>query len=174
MGSILFRFWVSLAELKRRIRLCHNHGLGSGCYRDDGWICPSLFQQLVAQQWWVQQKLIAGSSPWQSFADDIALRLMDFTDVLPSLSQLAQSLMRLFDAAGHTNSLTESINSLLKSFLNPRQSFQSFDSMQAYLDLFTLWHNSRLFERGKRQGQSPFRIAGVDTPSDDWLDLLGY
>ena len=46
--------------------------------------------------------------------------------------------------------------------------------MQAYLDLFTLWHNSRIFERGKRQGLSPFRIIGADTPSDDWLDLLGY
>ena len=134
----------------------------------------SLFQQLVAQQWWVQQKLIAGYSQWQSFADDIALRLMDFTDVLPSLSTLAQSLMSIFDAAGHTNSLTESVHSLLKSFLNPRQSFQSIDSMQAYLDLFTLWHNSRIFERGKRQGQSPFRIIEADTPSDDWLDLLGY
>ena len=134
----------------------------------------SLFQQLVAQQWWVQQKLIAGYSQWQSFADEISLRLMDFTDFLPCLSELAQSLMRLFDATGHTNSLTESINSLLKSFLNSRQSFQSIDSMQAYLDLFTLWHNSRIFERGKRQGQSPFHILGVDTPSDDWLDLLGY
>ena len=134
----------------------------------------TLFQQLVAQQWWVQQKLIAGYSQWQSFADEITLRLMDFTDFLPSLSELSHSLLRIFDAAGHTNSITESINSLLKSFLNVRQSFQSIDSFQAYLDLFTLWHNTRRFERGKRQGQSPFHLAGIHTPSDDWLDLLGY
>ena len=93
----------------------------------------TLFQQLVAQQWWVQQKLIAGYTQWQSFADDISLRLMEFTDVLPSLFVLSQSLLRIFDAAGHTNSITESINGLLKSFLNARESFQSIDSFKPTL-----------------------------------------
>jgi hypothetical protein len=32
----------------------------------------------------------------------------------------------------------------------------------------------RRFERGKRQGQSPWQIAGIDPGSDDWLALLGY
>ena len=78
------------------------------------------------------------------------------------------------DTAGHTNSVTESINGLLKSFLHARQSFPSTDSLQAYLDLFVLWHNTRIFDRGKRQGRSPFQIAGVSTPANDWIDLLGF
>ena len=43
-----------------------------------------------------------------------------------------------------------------------------------YLNLFVLWHNTRVFARSKRQGQSPYQIAGIDPGADDWLDLLGF
>jgi len=132
------------------------------------------FERIVAQHWCLQQKLIAGHSQWHSLADEVALLLDAWTHEDGRLRTLASQLMRLFDEAGHTNSVTESINGLLKSFLNSRQRFQSTETMQAYLDLFVLWHNTRIFERGKRQGQSPFQIAGVKTDSDDWIDLLGY
>ena len=125
------------------------------------------FERIVSQHWWAQQTLIAQHKQWQSFADDAQSILDDFTDNYPVLADLATRLRRLFDAAGRTNSVIESINGLLKSFLHDRQSFQSTDSMQAYLDLFVLWHNTRIFERGKRQGQSPFQIAGIETDSDD-------
>jgi len=132
------------------------------------------FERIVAQQWWAQQKLIAGHKQWRSFADDAQHILKNFTDNSPELAGFATRLLQCFDAAGRTNSIIESINGLLKSFLHGRQSFQSTDSMQAYLDLFVLWHNTRIFERGKRQGKSPFQIAGVETDSDDWIDLIGY
>lgn len=132
------------------------------------------FESIVAQHWWCQQKLIANRKQWQPLADDVALMLEHWTEHSDQLASFASRLMALFDSAGRTNSVTESINGLLKSFLNSRQSFQSTDSMQAYLDMFVLWHNTRIFERGKRQGQSPFQIAGVDIDSDDWIDLIGY
>lgn len=132
------------------------------------------FERIVAQHWWCQQKLIANHQQWQPLADDVARRLAHWTDHSAPLAAFAARLMHLFDAAGRTNSVTESINGLLKSFLHARQSFQSTDSMQAYLDLFVLWHNTRIFERGKRQGRSPFQIAGVSTAADDWIDLLGF
>ena len=132
------------------------------------------FERIVAQHWWCQQKLIANRKQWRSLANDVALMLENWTDHSGALAAFASRLMDLFDKAGRTNSVTESINGLLKSFLNSRQSFQSTDTMQAYLDLFVLWHNTRIFDRGKRQGQSPFQIAGVHTDSDDWIDLLGY
>ena len=132
------------------------------------------FERIVAQHWCLQQKLIAGYSQWQVLADEVALLLNAWTDECDALNALASRLMRIFDQAGHTNSITESTNGLLKSFLNARQSFHSTDTMQAYLDLFVLWHNTRIFERGKRQGHSPFQIAGVQTDSDDWVTLLGY
>lgn len=132
------------------------------------------FERIAAQHWYAQQKLIANHHHWQSFAHDVALILENFTDESTILADFALRLMQLFDSAGRTNSVTESINGLLKSFLNSRQSFQSTDSMQAYLDLFVLWHNSRTFERGKRQGKSPFQLAGIETDSNDWIDLLGF
>ena len=149
-------------------------------WRNDLWLQlrngddVAAFERIVAQYWWAQQKLIANHKQWQSFADDAALLLADWTANSPALANFASRLMQLFDAVGRTNCITESINGLLKSFLNSRQSFQSADSMQAYLDLFVLWHNTRIFERGKRQGQSPFQIAGVQTDSHDWIELLGY
>ena len=86
----------------------------------------------------------------------------------------ATRLLRLLDGAGHTTSLVECINGLLKSFLNSRQSFRNLQTLQAYLDLFVLWHNMRAYQRGKRRGQSPYQIAGINPGSDDWLELLGY
>ncbi len=73
-----------------------------------------------------------------------------------------------------TNSINECVNGILKSFLNSRQSFRNQETRQAYLDLFVLWHNMRIYQRGKRQGKSPFQIAGIETDSDDWLTLLGF
>ncbi len=109
-----------------------------------------------------------------SFADDTQALLANFIDDSPVMADFAARLMQLFDAAGRTNSVTESINGLLKSFLNSRQSFQSVGSMQAYLDLFVLWHNTRCCARGKRRGRSPFQIAGIPIASDNWIDLLGF
>lgn len=132
------------------------------------------FERIAAQHWWAQQKLIAGHHQWRPFADDVRLVMENYTDNSPVLAHFAARLMTLFDSAGRTNSIIESINGLLKSFLHDRQSFHSSDSMQAYLDLFVLWHNTRIFQRGKREGKSPYQIAGVHTDSNDWINLLGY
>jgi hypothetical protein len=72
------------------------------------------------------------------------------------------------------SSLIECINGLLKSFLNNRQCLRERQTLQAYLDLFVLWHNMRPYLRGKRRGRSPYQIAGIDPGSNDWLELLGY
>ena len=37
-----------------------------------------------------------------------------------------------------------------------------------------LWFNMHKFDRGPRQGKSPYDIAGIDLGTDDWLTLLGY
>lgn len=83
-------------------------------------------------------------------------------------------MLALLDAAGRTSSMIENINGLLQQFLHQHRAFRNLDTLQLYLNLFTLWHNMRRFERGKRQGQSPWQIAGIDPGSDDWLALLGY
>ena len=100
--------------------------------------------------------------------------LHSVTAASPTLAALAQRLADILDAACRTSSLVECINGLLKQFLHNRRSFASADDMQLYLNLFTLWHNMRVYQRGKRRGQSPYQRAGIQLHTDDWLDLLGY
>jgi hypothetical protein len=92
----------------------------------------------------------------------------------PVRRQMAQKLMEILDGAHRASSLIECINGQLKQFLRNRRWCPSPESLQRYLNLFTLWHNMRVYERGKRQGQSPYQRAGIDPGSDDWLALLGY
>ena len=132
------------------------------------------FQRTVARHWRLQQMLINGHAQWRTTADETALELSLLTEAQPALDAFATDLMAILDAAGHTNSINECVNGILKSFLNNRQSFRNLETLQAYLDLFVLWHNMRVFQRGKRRGKSPFQIAGIQTDSDDWLTLLGF
>ena len=94
--------------------------------------------------------------------------------VSPALHPFAQRLPEILDAACRASSLVENLNGLLKQFLHNRRAFRNPATLQLYLNLFTLWHNMRIFQRGKRQGQSPYQRAGIQTDSDDWLTLLGY
>ena len=52
--------------------------------------------------------------------------------------------------------------------------FSRVGSFYSIINMLVLWHNMRVFQRGKRAGQSPFQWAGITTSSDDWLALLGY
>lgn len=132
------------------------------------------FQRTVARHWRLQQMLINGHKQWKTLAQEVALELDIWVEQCPALAALADELMHMLDAAGHTNSINECVNGILKSFLLNRQSFRNLETLQAYLDLFVLWHNTRIIQRGKRQGKSPFQIAGIQTDSPDWLTLLGF
>jgi hypothetical protein len=133
------------------------------------------FQQAVIRRWWLAQALINGRLCYRRAAEKATTLLQASTAANPLLADLDQKLCRILDAAGRASSLVESINSLLKAFLRPRKSFQDSGNLQAYLNLFALWHNMRVYDnRCKRGGQSPFQLAGIDLGSDDWLTVLGY
>ena len=128
----------------------------------------------MARHWRLRQALINGHRQWQTEAAQAHNDWLALVDGNPDRQQLACQLMQILDGAGHTSSLVECINGLLKSFLKSRQGFCNPQNLQAYLDLFVLWHNMRVYQRGKRQGQSPYQLAGIDPGADDWLELLGY
>ena len=132
------------------------------------------FCRTVARHWRLSQALINGHTRFSSLAQQAATDLQDWLTAQPHLQPLADQLQTLLDAAGRTSSMIENINGLLQQFLQQHRAFRNLETLQLYLNLFTLWHNMRRFERGKRQGQSPWQIAGVDPGSDDWLALLGY
>jgi hypothetical protein len=67
------------------------------------------------------------------------------------------------------SSLVECVNSLLRPYAELRKSLG-----QGFLDLFTLYRNAHVFQRGKRAGYSPFQLADILTPEGTWTDWLGF
>ena len=132
------------------------------------------FVRSVARCWRLRQALINGQRSRKRQAAEAEALLQGLLDENEAYSVLTTYLMNILDAAGHTSSLIECINGLLKMFLNNRRAFRNRDTAQAYLNLFVLWHNMRVYERGKREGKSPFQWAGIDPGTNDWLELLGY
>jgi hypothetical protein len=132
------------------------------------------FERTVARHWRLRQALINGHRHCQSAAAQAQADFLALIQANPACEALTHRLLRILDGAGHTSSLVECVNRLLKRFLTSRQSFRNQQTLQAYLDLFVLWHNMHCFARGKRAGYSPYQIAGIDPGATDWLDLLGF
>jgi hypothetical protein len=132
------------------------------------------FVRSVARHWRLRQALINGQRSRKRQAAEVEASLLELLDENEAYSALATYLMNILYAAGHTSSLIECINGLLKMFLNNRRAFRNRDTAQAYLNLFVLWHNMRVYQRGKREGKSPFQWVGIDPGTNDWLELLGY
>jgi hypothetical protein len=132
------------------------------------------FVQAVARCWRLRQALLNGQRSRKRQADEAEAWLQLWLDENEAFPALTTYLMNILDASGHTSSLIECLNGLLKMFLNNRRAFRNRDTAQAYLNLFVLWHNMRVYERGKRAGKSPYQWAGIDPGTDDWLALLGF
>lgn len=132
------------------------------------------FTRSVARCWRLRQALINGQRAWQAPAAAAEEYLQQLQEKDAAYAALVTDLLHILDAAGHTSSLIECLNGLLKMFLHNRRAFHNRDTAQAYLNLFVLWHNMRVYERGKRASQSPYQWAGIDPGTDDWLALLGY
>lgn len=137
-------------------------------------LAQSQFVRLVAKEWRLRQALTNGHRHLSTAARKTTAILHSVLADRQPLVTLAQQLSDLLDAACRTSSLVENLNGLLKQFLHNRRSFPSAQHLQNYLNLFTLWQNMRVFQRGKRQGMSPFQRAGIQMDTDDWLTLLGY
>jgi len=133
------------------------------------------FIQAVARSWLLDQMLINGHRQWRAEAQKASFLVKSVTDTDVVLADFALSLRQILDASGRTSSLIEAVNSLLKPFFRNRKGFKNQETMQAFLNLFVLWHNMRVYDpRCKRGGKSPFQLAGIDLGTDDWLTLLGY
>jgi hypothetical protein len=132
------------------------------------------FIRLTARRWRLQQVLINGHTRFRSEADAAEVALDQFVGADENKRQLVEALETLLNAACRASSMIENVNGLLKAFLCNHRAFSSPETLQLYLNLFVLWHNMRVFARGKRRGKSPYQWAGIDVGADDWLTLLGY
>jgi hypothetical protein len=99
---------------------------------------------------------------WQQYLDE-ALAELGEVQLWPAWEELSQILGRSWRGS----MLAECVNSLLRPVLAGRK-----HTDQGCLELFRFWHNVRPFARGKRAGQSPAQLVGLDVPADP-LILLG-
>jgi hypothetical protein len=129
----------------------------------------------------LNRALVNGHRQFRAAAVSALDLLADLTADDEHLQALAEELLNILENVIRTSCAAETVNSVLKPYLWVKRSFQSRETAQNWLNLFRLWFCMHPFKRStKRQGQSPFRLAGIKvyTPdgreTDDWLEALGY
>jgi hypothetical protein len=147
---------------------------------------PALQQALAPLQVEYGQKAIAALSRlWQCEADEKRRRLslpeqqkrqqiwqQSLDEALTLLGEARlwsawEALCPVLERSWRGSMLAECVNSLLRPVLDRRK-----HTDQGCLEMFRFLHNARPFLRGKRAGNSPAQLAGLDVPDDPFI-LLG-
>lgn len=132
------------------------------------------FQATVARLWRLTHALRAGQRRYATRLATAQQQVAHWVAQDPVAQTLAEALLTLLEQVVRTSSAAETINSVLRPFLDSRREATDLTSRQLFLNLFQLWFNLHRFARGPRAGQSPYALAGIDLGSDDWLTVLGY
>jgi len=109
---------------------------------------------------WLERQ--AAQREWEKHLDAASARLE-----LEPLGRAWDALTQVLGRTWRGSMLVECVNSLLRPRLNSRK-----HTDQGCLELFRFLHNVHPFQRGKRAGQSPAQLVGLDVPADP-LTLLG-
>ena len=132
------------------------------------------FQASVARLWRLEHALRNGQRQFQAATLAARQLVAEFVADDPPAHRLAQELLSLLERTVRTSSAAETINSVLRPYLESRRECTDLVSRQLFLNLFALWFNMHKFERGPRKGKSPYELAGIALGSEDWLTLLGF
>jgi hypothetical protein len=132
------------------------------------------FQSRVARLWRLEHALRNGQKQFQKAVREAKQWLADRIVDDPATQELAEKLLSLLERVVRTSSAAETINSVLRPYLDRRRECTDLVSRQLFLNLFVLWFNLHKFDRGPRHGKSPYELAGIDLGTDDWMTLLGY
>lgn len=132
------------------------------------------FQSDVARLWRWEHTQRSGQTRWRQMTVAARQRVTEWVVNDLSVQRLAEDLLTLLERTVRTSCAAETINSVLRPYLNSRRECTDLLSRQLFLNLFALWFNMHRFERGPRQGKSPYELAGIDVGTDDWLTLLGF
>ena len=132
------------------------------------------FQSRVAHLWRLEHALRNGQTQFQKAVVEAKQWLADRIVDDPATQELAEKLLSLLERVVRTSSAAETINSVLRPYLDRRRECTDLVSRQLFLNLFVLWFNLHKFDRGPRKGKSPYELAGIDLGTDDWMTLLGY
>ena len=132
------------------------------------------FQASVARLWRLEHALRSGHTHLRAAAREAEQWLALWIETDPAVQPLAEQLLTLLERTVRASSAAETINSVLRPYLDRRRECTDLVSRQYFLNLFALWFNLHKFERGPRKGKSPYELAGITLASTDWLTLLGY
>jgi hypothetical protein len=132
------------------------------------------FLRSVARIWRLEHALRNGHKQFRKAALEAGQWLAAWIDDDAQLKPLAEKLIDILERTVRTSSAAETINSVLRPYLDRRRECTDLVSRQLFLNLFTLWFNMHKFDRGPRKDKSPYELAGIDLGTDDWLTLLGY
>lgn len=146
--------------------------LAEAHFQDRAWAAS--FQASVARFWRLEHALRNGQDQFHKAAQEAEQWLALWIEADPQVQALAEQLLSLLESTVRTSSAAETVNSVLRPYLDRRRECTDLISRQLFLNLFVLWFNLHRFERGPRQGKSPYEVAGIDLGTDDWLTLLGY
>jgi len=140
----------------------------------------AFFQAAVARAWRLSRAVVNGHTYFRQAAADAQALVGELIAADETAHHLAEGLFTILEGVIRTSCAVETVNSILQPYLWVKRHFQSRETAQNFLNLFLLWYNMHPFQRGKRQGQSPFQWAGIQvyTPegreAGDWLAALGY
>jgi hypothetical protein len=132
------------------------------------------FQASVARLWRLEHAVRNGQRQFHKAALEAEQWLALWIETDPVTQALAEQLLSLLEYTVRTSSAAETINSVLRPYLDRRRECTDLVSRQLFLNLFVLWFNLHPFERGPRKGKTPYQLAGIDLGTADWLTLLGF
>ena len=132
------------------------------------------FLRSVARVWRLDHALRNGHKQFRKAALEAGQWLAAWIDDDAQLKPLAEKLIDILERTVRTSSAAETINSVLRPYLDRRRECTDLVSRQLFLNLFALWFNMHKFDRGPRKDKSPYELAGIDLGTNDWLTLLGY
>jgi hypothetical protein len=137
-------------------------------------VWADFFQASVARLWRLEHALRSGHSHFTAATVSARQWVAELVVEDPVAHGLAEDLLTLLERTVRTSCAAEAINSVLRPYLNGRRECTDPVSRQLFLNLFALWFNLHKFDRGPRQGQSPYELAGIEVGTDDWLTLVGF
>ena len=142
------------------------------------------FQATVARAWRLNRAVVNGHPTFRPQAEFATALLTELIAADPLAFNRAEALLNILEGVVRTSCAAETINSILRSYLTVKRSFQSRQTAQAWLNLFCLWFNMHLLKRSKRRHgekpMSPYQYAGIKVYTDDghetldWLEAIGY
>jgi hypothetical protein len=140
----------------------------------------ALFQAAVARAWRLSRAVVNGHKQFRGAAADAQRLVAELIADDETAHALAEELFTILERVIRTSCAAETINSVLKPYMWAKRHFHNRKTAQNWFNLFILWFDMHPFKRGKRQGKSPFQLAGIKVytsdgrETDDWLEALGY